>query len=72
MLDERKILLRNLSGNSAFKGGAKHTTESLQPEPPNAAAQVAVDLSALVRTEGHMETAAVVPAHHDGSNVIHA
>ena len=41
--DERKILLRNLSGNSAFKGGAKHTTESLQPEPPNAAAQVAVE-----------------------------
>ena len=41
--DERKILLRNLSGNSAFKSGAKHTTESLQPEPPNAAAQVAVE-----------------------------
>ena len=41
--NERKILLRNLSGNSAFKGGAKHTTESLQPEPPNAAAQVAVE-----------------------------
>lgn len=41
--DERKILLRNLSGNSAFKSGAKHTAEGLQPEPPNAAAEVAVE-----------------------------
>ncbi len=41
--DERKILLRNLSGNSAFKSGAKHTAEDLQPEPPNAAAGVAVE-----------------------------
>ncbi|RKI71780.1 virulence protein [bacterium 1xD42-67] len=31
--DERKILLRNLSGNSAFKSG-KRTAEALQPEPP--------------------------------------
>jgi len=41
--DERKILLRNLSGNSAFKSGAKHTAEGLRPEPPNAAARVAVE-----------------------------
>ncbi len=41
--DERKILLRNLSGNSAFKSGAKHTAEALQPEPPNTAAQMAVE-----------------------------
>ncbi len=41
--DERKILLRNLSGNSAFKSGAKHTDKALQPEPPNAAARVAVE-----------------------------
>lgn len=41
--DERKILLRNLSGNSAFKSGTKHTAEDLQPEPPNAAAAVAVE-----------------------------
>ncbi len=27
--DERKILLRNLSGNSAFKSGAKHTAETM-------------------------------------------
>jgi len=39
----RKILLRNLTGSGAFKSGAKHTTENLQPEPPNAAMRVAVD-----------------------------
>ncbi len=32
--DERKILLRNLSGNSAFKSGAKHTAESLADTMP--------------------------------------
>jgi len=37
---ERKILLRNLTGNGAFKSGAKHTAEALQPEPPNAAALI--------------------------------
>ncbi len=31
--DERKILLRNLSGNSAFKSGKPHA-EAIQPEPP--------------------------------------
>jgi len=41
--DERKILLRNLSGNSAFKSGAKHTGEDLRPEPPNAAVGVVVE-----------------------------
>ncbi len=34
--DERKILLRNLSGNSAFKSGQRHA-EALQPEPPASA-----------------------------------
>ena len=37
--DERKILLRNLSGNSAFKSG-KPRTEALQPEPPASAQAV--------------------------------
>ena len=37
--DERKILLRNLSGNSAFKSG-KRTAEALQPEPPASTAAV--------------------------------
>ena len=37
--DERKILLRNLSGNSAFKSGQRRT-EDLQPEPPASAAAV--------------------------------
>lgn len=37
--DERKILLRNLSGNSAFKSG-KRSTEALQPEPPASTAAV--------------------------------
>jgi len=32
--EERKILLRNLSGNSAFKSGARHTAEDVQPEQP--------------------------------------
>ncbi len=32
--DERKILLRNLSGNSAFKSGAKHTDEALADAMP--------------------------------------
>ena len=31
--EERKILLRNLSGNSAFKSGKPHA-EAIQPEPP--------------------------------------
>lgn len=39
--DERKILLRNLSGNSAFKSG-KRTAEALQPEPPASTAAVEV------------------------------
>lgn len=39
--DERKILLRNLSGNSAFKSG-KRSTEALQPEPPASTAAVEV------------------------------
>ena len=39
--DERKILLRNLSGNSAFKSG-KHNIEALQPEPPASTAAVEV------------------------------
>ena len=39
--DERKILLRNLSGNSAFKSG-KRSTEVLQPEPPDPTAAVEV------------------------------
>ena len=37
--DERKILLRNLSGNSAFKSG-KRSTETLRPEPPASAVTV--------------------------------
>lgn len=42
--DERKILLRDLSGNSAFKSG-KPKSETLQPEPPasTAAAEVQGD-----------------------------
>lgn len=42
--DERKILLRDLSGNSAFKSG-KRNAEALQPEPPasTAAAEVQGD-----------------------------
>jgi len=40
---ERKILLRNLTGSGAFKSGAKHTTENLRSEPPDAAMRVAVD-----------------------------
>ena len=39
--DERKILLRNLSGNSAFKSGKPHA-EVLQPEPPTSTAAVEV------------------------------
>ena len=39
--DERKILLRDLSGNSAFKSG-KRSTEGLQPEPPASTAAVEV------------------------------
>ena len=39
--DERKILLRNLSGNSAFKSG-KRSTEALRPEPPASTAAVEV------------------------------
>lgn len=39
--DERKILLRNLSGNSAFKSGQRRT-EALQPEPPASTAAVEV------------------------------
>ena len=39
--DERKILLRNLSGNSAFKSG-KPNAETLQPEPSNPAARMDV------------------------------
>ena len=39
--DERKILLRDLSGNSAFKSG-KRTAEVLQPEPPASTAAVEV------------------------------
>lgn len=46
--DERKILLRNLSGNSAFKSG-KRSTESLQPEPP--------DSTAAVEVQGDLELA---------------
>ena len=38
---ERKILLRNLSGNSAFKYGQR-STEALQPEPPASAVTVEV------------------------------
>ena len=37
--DERKILLRNLSGNSAFKS-SKRTAEVLQSEPPASTAAV--------------------------------
>ena len=41
--DERKILLRNLSGSSAFKSGKRKAgAETLQPEPPNSAAQMEV------------------------------
>ena len=39
--DERKILLRDLFGNSAFKSG-KRCTEALQPEPPASTAAVEV------------------------------
>ena len=39
--DERKILLRDLSGNSAFKSG-KRNAEALQPEPPASTAAVEV------------------------------
>lgn len=39
--DERKILLRDLSGNSAFKSG-KRNTEALQPKPPASTAAVEV------------------------------
>ena len=39
--DERKILLRDLSGNSAFKSG-KRNTEALQPEPPASTTAVEV------------------------------
>ena len=39
--EERKILLRNLTGNGAFKSGQR-STEAIQPEPPNAAARVEV------------------------------
>ena len=39
--DERKVLLRNLSGNSAFKSGQRHT-EGLEPEPPASADAVEV------------------------------
>lgn len=37
--EERKILLRNLAGNGAFKSG-KRDTEALRPEPPGPAIQV--------------------------------
>lgn len=37
--EERKILLRNLAGNGAFKSG-RRSTEAIQPEPPSPAAQV--------------------------------
>ena len=46
--DERKILLRNLSGNSAFKSG-KRSTEALQPEPP--------DPTTAVEVQGNRELA---------------
>ena len=39
--EERKILLRNLAGNGAFKSG-KRSVEAIRPEPPNAAARVEV------------------------------
>ena len=39
--EERKILLRNLTGNGAFKSGQR-STEAIQPEPPNVAARVEV------------------------------
>ena len=39
--EERKILLRNLTGSSAFKSGQR-SSEAIQPEPPNAAARVEV------------------------------
>ena len=39
--EERKVLLRNLSGNSAFKSGQRHT-EGLQPEPPTSTVAVEV------------------------------
>jgi hypothetical protein len=38
---DRKILLRNLSGNSAFKS-SQRSAEVLRPEPPNTAAAVPV------------------------------
>ena len=37
--DERKTLLRNLTGNGAFKSG-KRGTEALRPEPPGPTVQV--------------------------------
>ena len=37
--DERKILLRNLSGNSAFRSGQRRA-EALRPEPPASTAAV--------------------------------
>ena len=37
--DERKILLRDLAGNSAFKSGQRRA-EALQPEPPSSTAAV--------------------------------
>lgn len=37
--EERKILLRNLTGNGAFKSG-KRSAGALRPEPPDSAAQV--------------------------------
>lgn len=39
--DERKILLRNLTGNGAFKSG-RRGIETIRPEPPHPAAQVEV------------------------------
>ena len=39
--EDRKILLRNLTGNGAFKSG-KRSAETLQPEPPNPAARMEV------------------------------
>ncbi len=39
--EERKILLRNLSGNSAFKSGQRRA-EALEPEPPASADAVEV------------------------------
>ena len=39
--EERKILLRNLTGSSAFKSGQR-SSEAIQPEPPNATTRVEV------------------------------